>query len=370
MTTLTTPLTAVHEKSGAKMCAFAGYSMPIQYSEGIIAEHEWTRTHAGLFDVSHMGQAILKGPEVPELLSRITPTPFTKTPIGKAKYTVLTNPEGGIIDDFIATRLSDDSFFLVINAGRKGQDIAWITDQINHLQVLEQFTDRALIALQGPDAEAVLQQHTAASLSELGYMSAIATDLKNGLKVFISRLGYTGEDGFEISLPGAEAPAFWESLTADKRVKPVGLGARDSLRLEMGYPLYGHDLDESISPIEAGLSWVVSKSNTDFTGAGRILNERENGPSRIRVGIEITGKGVAREECPIKTTDGEVIGRLTSGGFSPSLKKAIGQGYIDPKFAAAGTPVHVEVRGRNIEAVTHTVDFLPARTKAAKKHAA
>ena len=367
MTTLKTPLYDAHVAAGAKMAPFAGYDMPIQYKDGIIAEHEWVRNSCGIFDVSHMGQAILSGPKVNELLTFLTPSSFLKASKGKARYTVLTNTEGGIIDDFIATRLNDDSFFLVLNAARKQEDIKWITQHLHGSQALEEFPDRALIAIQGPKAESVLNNLFKDDVSELGYMTAMNASLKDDTLVFISRLGYTGEDGFEVSLPGDHATAFWNELLANDDAKPIGLGARDSLRLEMGYPLYGHDLDETTSPIEANLSWVVSKVNEQFNGAPRILAERASGPKRLRVGIKLTDKGIAREGATIKTSDGKDIGILTSGGFSPSLKTAIGQGYIEAAYAKPGANILVDVRGRTLTAQTHTIDFMPANTKTQKK---
>lgn len=360
-----TPLYDAHVALGAKMVPFAGYDMPIQYKEGIIAEHEWVRSHAGIFDVSHMGQAILKGAGAAELCGKLTPSDFTTLALGKAKYTVLTNEQGGIIDDLIITRLTEDSLFLVLNAARKEVDVKWFTEHLKMVHVLEEFTDRALIALQGPEAEKVLAALIKQNPAEFDYMTAHNCELKDGTVVLISRLGYTGEDGFEISIPGQFAEAFWNSMLKNPSVKPIGLGARDSLRLEMGYPLYGHDLDETTSPVEASLGWVVSKEHSGFTGDARILKEKAGKPSRKRMGVKLTDKGIAREGAVLKSKDGVKIGTLTSGGFSPSLKTAIGQGYVDIAHAEKGREILVEVRGRDIPAVLHTPDFMAPRTKTA-----
>lgn len=357
--------TALHQEHinlGAKMCPFAGYDMPIQYSIGVIAEHEWTRSHAGLFDVSHMGQAIIEGEAAAAFCSRITPSSFAKTPHGRAKYTVMTNDKGGIIDDLIITRLSDTKFFAVFNAGRKDVDIAWMQKNLPPGVTFTELSGQALVALQGPKAEAVLAKEIpAANLPNLPYMAIHESDC-DGKPIFISRLGYTGEDGLEISVPVEKAADFWNRLLGYPDVKPIGLAARDSLRLEMGYPLYGHDITEDTTPIEASLSWVMSKGHQGYFGAGTLTPLMNEMPARKRVGIKLTGAGIAREGAEIYSGS-EKIGALTSGGFSPSLKCAIGQGYVSASHAAEGTPVEVEVRGRRIPAVVHALSFMPAQTK-------
>lgn len=357
-----TPLHQQHVALAAKMCPFAGYDMPINYALGVIKEHEWTRENAGLFDVSHMGQAIVSGAASPQFFSRITPSSFTKTPHARAKYTVLTNDKGGIIDDLIITRMTDDKFFVVFNAGRKDVDIAWMKKNLPPGVKFEELADNALVALQGPKAEAALSKEIPdANLAALPYMTMKEARWKNVL-VFISRLGYTGEDGFEISIPQEMAPKFWDALLANNDVKPIGLAARDSLRLEMGYPLYGHDLNEEITPIEAALSWVVTKDHNGYFGAPVVREQIASGVDKKRIGIRLEGSGIAREGSEI-FADGEKIGSLTSGGFSPSLKLAIGQGYVKTPFATEGRKVEVEVRGRRIPAVVAPLSFMPARTK-------
>jgi aminomethyltransferase len=361
-----TPLFQEHAQLQAKMAAFAGYDMPIQYPLGVIKEHEWTRTNAGLFDVSHMGQAIVSGAGSADFFSRITPSLFLKTPHGMAKYTVLTNDKGGIIDDLIITRMTDDKFFVVFNAGRKDVDIAWFKKNLSAGLKFEELADNALIALQGPKAEEALsKEFPDAKLSELGYMRLMEASWK-GSPVIISRLGYTGEDGFEISVPANKASEFWNSLLKNPQVQAIGLAARDSLRLEMGYPLYGHDLNEDTTPVEANIAWIISKEHKGFIGDSIVLAQLASGPAKKRVGVKLLDAGIAREGSGIYSSN-EKVGELTSGGFSPSLKTAIGQGYIDSKFAAEGQKVEVEVRGKRIAGVVHNLAFMPANTKRAVK---
>ncbi len=359
-----TPLHSVHTALNAQMAEFAGYDMPIQYEQGVLKEHNWTREQAGLFDVSHMGQITLEGEGVTEFLQKLTPSTFSKAN-NVAKYTVLMNEEGGMIDDLIVTRLSENKFFAVINAGCKDKDIAWIKENLPEGITLTHFEDRALIALQGPKAENALKQALGIDTSELNYMRY----MEDG-DYFISRLGYTGEDGFEISMPNDQAAEVWNKLSALESVAPVGLAARDSLRLEMGYPLYGHDIDATTSPVEADVTWVMGKKqNTTFIGAERVLNELENGASRKRVGIKLTGRGVAREGAEIFDKDGSTqLGTLTSGGFAPTLQAAIGQGYVSQ--GNIGDAVIVRVRGRDIEAEIADIPFVQARTKKTVKKAA
>lgn len=362
-----TALHKTHIEQGAKMVEFAGYDMPVQYQDGMLKEHEWVRDgNIGLFDVSHMGQIILEGKSVAKFLSYITPTSFIIIPNNLAKYTVLTNEDGGIIDDLIITKLSEDKFFVVINAGCKEKDIAWIKQNLPadvKLTVLH----RSLIAIQGDRAELVLQRFIMDNnLSDLPYMNIGEFNLKNGQQVYISRTGYTGEDGFEVSIEDEHAESFWLKLCENKVVKPIGLGARDSLRLEMGYPLYGHDLDETTSPIEASLSWVVSKDNIDFIGSKRILDEKMNGVNRKRIGIKLLDRGIVREGSEVRK-DGKKIGVLTSGGFSPTLKSSIGQAYIENNLAKPDQLVTVIIREREVSAVICSPVFVPAKTKSVKK---
>lgn len=353
----TTPLHAKHLELKAKMAEFAGYDMPIQYETGVLTEHKWTREKCGLFDVSHMGQIWLEGANAAALWEKLTPSAISKLGAGVAKYTVLTNAEGGIIDDLIITRLSDTKFFAVINAGCKDKDIAWIQSNLPDGVTFTHLEDRALLALQGPKAETVLREALDIDASNLGYMRYMEFG-----PCWISRLGYTGEDGFEISMPKDHAAIAWEKLLQHPDVKPVGLAARDSLRLEMGYPLYGHDINADTTPLEADLGWIMGKDHTGYIGADKIGE-----PKRRRLGIKLTGKGIAREGAEIFTKSGQKLGDLTSGGFSPTLNEAIGQGYVDTSFANIGDEVLVRVRGRDIEGIIAPLPFVKPKTKAAIK---
>ncbi len=349
-----TALHSAHLALGAKMGAFAGYDMPLYYGLGVKKEHLWVRENVGLFDVSHMGQISLKGKGAQDLLEKLTPSSLGKLGINRIKYSVLTNENGGIIDDLMITKTAEDEFHLVINAGCKDSDIAWIKQNLTPEIEFTHYDDWALIALQGSGAQDVVREVLGIDLSDLPYMSLWYKDYT----MFISRLGYTGEDGFEISVPNDGAQDVWNKLIAHKTVEPIGLAARDSLRLEMGYCLYGHDIDANTTPLEADLAWVMGKHNNDYIGAKNVLK-----PTKKRVGIKLTGKGVAREGAEIRNDKDEKIGELSSGGFSPSLNISIGQGYIPIEYAVAGTRIFVNVRGRNIEAQVAKMPFMPARTK-------
>ena len=363
-----TALNETHRQQGGKMVEFAGYDMPVQYGEGMLKEHEWVRSgNVGIFDVSHMGQYIIEGENVAAFLSKITPTNFALSTPNLAKYTVLTNENGGIIDDLIITKLTDTKFFIVLNAGCKAKDEAWIKKNLPANLKFTALTNRALIAIQGVKSLEVLTRLLQnADLENLPYMNIGFYQLKNGGEVFVSRTGYTGEDGFEVSVENEEANNFWLELSAQAEIKPIGLGARDSLRLEMGYPLYGHDLDDSTSPIEAGIGWVVSKTNLDFIGHARVLKEKAEGVSRKRMGVKLTDRGIAREGCEVRK-NGQKIGVLSSGGFSPNLKTSIGQGYFDTSLANLGDEVAVIIRDREVAAVITSPVFVEARTKSIKK---
>lgn len=365
-----TPLYQNHIELGAKMGPFAGYDMPLYYKDGALKEHEWVREKAGLFDVSHMGQVIVSGSTAMDYVHKICPSDFTNAPDGRAKYTVLTNEKGGIIDDMIVTRLGEETFFIVINAGRKDVDLEWMNKQLIDGATLQVLADRALIAIQGRDSEAVLQAVLGFDCSEQPYMWFEEFAYESS-KIYVSRLGYTGEDGFELSVPEALAPAVWDALIANDSVAPAGLASRDTLRLEMGYPLYGHDLDETISPVEASIGWVVSKNNGDFFGHDQVREQQEMGVQRSRVGVMLKDKGIAREGAEIlRADDKTVIGTLTSGGFSPVLQVGIGQGYIEAGSVQQGDAILVKVRSREIAAEVTGLSFVKAGTKSMKKQAA
>lgn len=363
---LHTALYNAHTKSNAKFCDFAGYQMPITYPLGNLKEHEWVRQHAGLFDVSHMGQAFLKGANVREFVSHITPSSFLTIPHGHAKYTVLTNEEGGIIDDLIFTCVDDETFFVVYNAGCKEKDEAWITQQLPDNIQFDMLTDRSLIALQGPEAEAALcallpEHHEA--IAQQAYMTLQSITLADHT-LFISRLGYTGEDGFELSIPNDHAESYWQRLCEDARVEPIGLAARDSLRQEMGYPLYGNDINDTTTPIEAGLAWLVTKTpDAGYIGESIIAKQRTDKPARKRVGIVLDDRGVPRADFAVLSEDKEVLGTLTSGVYSPQLGKGIGQAYVPLDYAAKNTVLYVDIRGKHIKAHVAPMPFVAANTK-------
>ncbi|MBI2235113.1 MAG: glycine cleavage system aminomethyltransferase GcvT [Micavibrio aeruginosavorus] len=361
----TTALHAAHKALGAKMGEFAGYDMPLYYGEGVIREHEWTRSHAGLFDVSHMGQVMLTGKGACGFWEKVTPSSFSKIPDGRAKYTVLTNAQGGTIDDLIVTRLGPEQFFAVINAGRKDVDIDWLKKNLPADVTMDVWAERGLIALQGPAAEGALKDVLGIDTADMPYMWAMPVG-----DLMISRLGYTGEDGFEVSVPHDQAAALWDKFIKHPAVKPVGLAARDSLRLEMGYPLYGHELNEEITPVEAGLSWVIAKEHDGYIGANVVRAQLAGGAARQRVGIRLLDKGIARDGAEIRDASDKVIGVLSSGGFSPTLKQAIAMGYVPAAQAQAGQKIFVNVRGNNIAAEICDMPFVSARTKSMKKKAA
>ncbi len=354
-----TELNKIHHELGGKMVPFAGYEMPIQYKTGIIEEHKIVRNSCGLFDVSHMGQIEIEGADSAKFLSTITPTNFVAAENGGCKYTVLTNSNGGIIDDLIVTKISENSFSAVINAACAEKDIAWIKSQLKDdikLKVL----NKALIALQGPEAEKILQTQTNINLASLKYMH-FANAETAGCKVIITRTGYTGEDGFEISIENVDVEKIW-NLLCQNGAKPAGLGCRDSLRLEMGYPLYGHDIDDNTSPLEAGIGWVISKEHSGFIGADKIAAQRIAGITRKRIGLVVKEKIVAREGSEIYK-NGNKIGILTSGGFSPSLNQPIGMGYFAKEFANEGEALSVMVRGKEYVAEVKKFPLIAARTK-------
>lgn len=364
-----TPLYRNHVDMGARMVAFAGYAMPVQYSEGVIAEHNWTRAHAGLFDVSHMGQAWLIGLEhetVAQALEAFCAADIVGLGPGRQRYSQLLNAQGGILDDFMVTRplgpAGDGRLFLIVNAARKAQDYAHVSRRLPPGVRLVIVEDRALLALQGPQAQEVMQALGFDS-SALKFMTACEAELA-GLSCSVSRSGYTGEDGFEISLSADNAGDLWRALLADARVKPIGLGARDSLRLEAGLCLYGHDIDEATSPVEADLMWSIGKRRrTDggFPGFARIRDEMASGPARKRVGLLLEGRQPAREGASIALKSGEIVGAVTSGGFSPTLQRPIAMGYVPSQHAAPGLQLDVLVRGKPLPAKIVSLPFVPHR---------
>ena len=358
----TTPLTAAHIARGAKMVPFAGYSMPVQYAEGVLKEHLWTREHAGLFDVSHMGQARLRGADPLAAFEVLTPGDFKGLKVGRQRYSLLLNKDGGIIDDLMAARPDEDGLFVVVNGACKENDYAIIAKALAGQASVERLEDRALIALQGPKAAAVLAKHVPDAAGMIFMEARALTGF--GVDLIVSRSGYTGEDGYEISVPGPAAEAVWNTLLADEEVKPIGLGARDSLRLEAGLPLYGHDLDEGVSPVEADLGFALSKRRReagDFPGAKRILKELADGPARVRVALKVLEGAPAREGAQVADAAGAVIGVVTSGGFSPWLKQGIALAFVPPAHAEPGTRLAVVVRGKPQACEVASSPFVPHR---------
>jgi aminomethyltransferase len=362
---LRTPLHAVHASAGARIVPFAGYEMPVQYKDGIIAEHNWTRGHAGLFDVSHMGQAFLTGPDhttVAAALEALVPADILNLKPGQQRYTQFLNAEGGILDDLMVTRSADPdedgALMLIVNAACKEADFAHLAANLPDGVKLIRADHRALIALQGPKAAEVLAKHCP-DTAGMTFMTARSTTF-NGMPCHVSRSGYTGEDGYEISILARKVESLWRTLAADPDVKPIGLGARDTLRLEAGLCLYGHDIDTTTSPVEAGLTWSIQKRRREgggFPGAERIQRELREGPSRVRVGLLPDGPAPAREGTEIQATDGQAIGHVTSGGFGPTVSRPIAMGYVNRRFAETGTPVHLIVRGRALTAKVVPLPF-------------
>jgi aminomethyltransferase len=356
-----TPLYALHQSLGARMVGFAGYAMPVQYPAGILAEHRHTRAAAGLFDVSHMGQLRLTGAGAAAALEALVPGDMQALGRMRLRYTLLLNEDGGILDDLMATGL-DDGFFLVVNAARRDADLADLQARLDPAVAIERLGDRALLALQGPAAAVVLSR-LAADIARLPFMAAAEVRL-DGSDCFVTRSGYTGEDGFEISLPSANAQALAETLLAQPEVKPAGLGARDSLRLEAGFCLWGHDIDETTTPVEADLAWTIGRRRREqggFPGAAIILRQLAQGPARRRVGIRPGGSAPAREATSILDAAGHRIGRVTSGGFGPSVGGPIAIGYVETACASVGTALSLVVRGTDRPARVAALPFVPHR---------
>ena len=364
-----TPLVTLHREFGARMVPFAGYSMPVQYPTGIIAEHNQVRSAAGLFDVSHMGQALLVGPDhetTARGLEALTPGDFVNLGRGRERYTLLLTEDGGIIDDMMVTRpldpARDGTLMLVVNAARKEIDYADLRARLPASVRLEPMADRALLALQGPQAAAVLARHIS-GLGQPGFMTALPA-VFDDVPVDIFRSGYTGEDGFEISLSADKAEQVARALLAEPEVRPIGLGARDSLRLEAGLCLYGHDIDVTTTPVQADLMFAIPKRRRDeggFPGASHILREIAEGSPRKRIGLKLDGKAPAREGAAIKDPAGHHLGSVTSGGFGPTVGGPIAMGYVDAPDAMPGKAVTIEVRGRELPATIVPMPFVPHR---------
>ena len=364
-----TPLHALHVARGARMVPFAGYDMPVQYADGIIAEHNHVRAEAGLFDVSHMGQAFLAGADhetVARALETLVPGDIVGLAPGRQRYTQLLDDNGGILDDLMVTRSADPAedgvLFLVVNAATKEADYAHLFARLPAGVRLLRADHRALVAVQGPAALRAVGRHCP-DVVPMPFMSGITTRF-DGIDCHISRSGYTGEDGFEISCKATRVRAIVERLLSEPSVKLIGLGARDSLRLEAGLCLYGHDIDTTTSPVEAAIAWSIGKRRREeggFPGAERVQRELREGPGRKRVGIKPEGRAPAREGTEIKSAEGATIGKVTSGGFGPSVNGPVAMGYVETQFAAPGTPVALIVRGKPLAASVVALPFVPHR---------
>ena len=365
-----TPLHALHVACGGKMVPFAGYEMPVQFAPGVLKEHLHTRSAAGLFDVSHMGQLALrpKSGRVEDAalaLERLVPQDIVAVAPGRQRYAQFTNEDGGLLDDLMVANFGDH-LFLVVNAACKAADEAHLRKHLSDICTIDVLADRALIALQGPKAESALAR-LGADVTAMKFMDAGPRKVA-GFDCFVSRSGYTGEDGFEISVPAAQAEALVTMLQQNPDVLPIGLGARDSLRLEAGLCLYGHDIDSTTTPVEGALEWSVQKSRRaggaragGFPGADKILSQFEKGAARRRVGLRAEGRAPVREGA-LLFADGastEAIGKVTSGGFGPSLNAPVAMGYLPTSLAASGTKVFAEVRGQRLPLLTAPMPFVP-----------
>ena len=363
---LTTPLNALHIELGARMVPFAGYSMPVQYPAGLMAEHLHTRQAAGLFDVSHMGQLKLVGPDAAAAFETLVPVDVVGLPEGKQRYGLLLNDEGGVIDDLMFFNQGADTLFVIVNGACKVGDIAHIQARIGGRCQVVPMPDHGLLALQGPQAAAALAR-LVPGVEKLVFMSG-GSFAWSGVELFITRSGYTGEDGFEISVPGAQAEALARALLAQPEVKPIGLGARNSLRLEAGLCLYGNDIDTTTTPPEAALNWAIQKVRRTggaraggFPGADKVLAQIDNPSSlpRKRVGLVALERVPVREHTELQSTDGQKIGEVTSGLLGPTVNEPVAMGYVTPAFAAIGTRVNAIVRGKVVPMEVRAMPFVP-----------
>lgn len=365
MTLLHTPLDALHRELGARMVPFAGYDMPVQYTAGIIKEHLHTREAAGLFDVSHMGQVIIEGEGSVAMLESLVPVDVAALAINQQTYALFTNDEGGVLDDLIVTRWAQDRFFLVVNAGCKTQDIEHLRAHLSG-QTLTVLADQALLALQGPRARDVMRS-LCPDAAKLVFMRGCPA-LIDGIEAYITCSGYTGEDGFEISVPGAAAEKLARRLLAIEAVQPIGLGARDSLRLEAGLCLYGHELTTHIDPVQAGLLWSISKSRRadgaragGFPGAPVILQRIVDKPALARVGLTVEGKRPVREGQAVLDAAGERVGEICSAGYGASVGGPIAMAYISRALSQPGTALQVAVRDKLLPVTVTALPFIPQR---------
>lgn len=354
------PLAAIHEAAGARFGPFAGWSMPLTYPPGVLKEHMHTREHAGLFDISHMQLVRIEGKDAATLLERVCPLEADEIAIGQSKYTFLLNGSAGIIDDLIVTRLAESRFMVVANAGNATRDLEHIGSAAADRDCAVTPLDRVLLALQGPEAATVLKKSGIFEPDQLVFM----TGAEPREDWFVSRSGYTGEDGFEMAMPVEEAARAAETLLADGRCQWIGLAARDSLRLEAGLCLHGQDIDESTTPVEAGLLWAIPKSlreNGNFIGAGALRKAIETGPVRRRVGIAPVGRQPVRSGVKLFDADDKPAGDITSGGYGPSAGRPVAMGYVESKYAQPETELYAEVRGNRLPVLVHKLPFVSHR---------
>lgn len=353
-----TPLYDRHVQGGAKIVEFAGWEMPLQYS-GLLAEHRAVRESAGLFDVSHMGEIRVGASGAEDFLQRLTPNDVARLTPGRVHYNALLTEGGTYLDDLLVYRLAEEEFLLVVNAANRVRDLDWIVSKCpDGVQVEDVSADYALLALQGPAAESILQPLTDFDLASLKYYRFAQSEVA-GRSALVSRTGYTGEDGFELYIAAEKAAAVWDRLIeigSSEGLVLAGLGARDTLRLEAGMALYGHELDDTTTPLEAGLEWTVKLDKGDFIGRAPLERQQESGPERRLVGFELIGRGIAREGHPV-LIDERQVGKVTSGTWSPTFEKALGMAYVPRQLAEPGTPLSIEVRGRPIDAVLAELPF-------------
>jgi len=345
-------LNDIHEKLGGKMVPFAGYNMPVRYSSDI-EEHNTVRNAVGVFDVSHMGEFLIKGPKALDLIQKVTSNDATKLIIGKAQYSCLPNDKGGIVDDLLVYKIKEEEYLLVVNASNIEKDWDWISKHNDVGAEMKNISDDfSLFAVQGPKAQQVLQKLTSINLSDIKFYNFEIGDFAGAEYVIISATGYTGAGGFEIYLHNKDAEKIWNKIMEageEFGIKPIGLGARDTLRMEMGFCLYGNDIDDTTSPIEAGLGWIT-KFTKDFTNAENLKKQKEDGIIKKLVGFKMIDKGIPRKEYIIKDVNDVIIGRVTSGTMSPTLNQGIGLGYVDIEYAKPGTEIFIGVRKRSLKA--------------------
>lgn len=354
-----TALTQVHEALGAKMVPFAGFNMPVQY-EGVIAEHETVRNAVGVFDVSHMGEFLLSGPDALDLIQRVTTNDASTLTIGRAQYSCLPNGKGGIVDDLIVYRIKEEEYLLVVNASNIEKDWNWISSHnTKNVSMRNLSDDYSLLAIQGPKAVEAMQSLTSVDLSAIKYYHFEVGPFAGIEHVIISATGYTGSGGFEIYCKNSEVQQVWDKVFeagAAFGIKPIGLAARDTLRLEMGFCLYGNDIDDTTSPLEAGLGWIT-KFTKDFVDAEKLKAEKEAGVSKKLIGFEMIDRGIPRHDYRILDANGNVIGKVTSGTQGPSVKKAIGMGYVNTEFATPDSEIFIEIRDKGVLAKVVKMPF-------------